>query len=440
MFSIVWSDTTSGAMPLIAKCRSRNSIQLVQHEISRISCSTGELRTDSHAWEQRQLGEVGLTYPGLSGKTKEDFGHGDARFVTYMNVYSNAVANPDGVEAIEKDNRQHEVRNGDVFFTGSSETPDEVGLSSVWLGNSTDTYLNSFCFGYRPSKQLDSLFLASSLRSPQMRSRIILLAQGISRFNISKTQVMQLPLCFPSLPEQRRVGEFFSAIDNLIAAAERQEALLRQKKQAYLQLMFPQDGETEPRLRFAGFSGEWERRQLGDAISAAGIKNKERQNFQSYSISNQSGFVPQSEQFDNGGKPLDADKSSYWIVAPRSFAYNPARINVGSIGYWDGEEPVIVSSLYEVFQTHESVDDSFLLNWFQTCLFTNQIAKRQEGGVRQYFFFDKLQESLISIPSLPEQRRIGAFFSALDNLIDAAEKRTKSLHTLKSAYLQRMFV
>ncbi len=244
----------------------------------------------------------------------------------------------------------------------------------------------------------------------------------------------------PSLPEQRRIGEFFSAIDNLIAAAERQEALLRQKKQAYLQLMFPQDGETEPRLRFAGFSGEWERRQLGDAISAAGIKNKERQNFQSYSISNQSGFVPQSEQFDNGGKPLDADKSSYWIVAPRSFAYNPARINVGSIGYWDGEEPVIVSSLYEVFQTHESVDDSFLLNWFQTCLFTNQIAKRQEGGVRQYFFFDKLQESLISIPSLPEQRRIGAFFSALDNLIDAAEKRTKSLHTLKSAYLQRMFV
>ena len=109
-----------------------------------------------------------------------------------MNVYSNAVANPDGVEAIEKDNRQHKVRNGDVFFTGSSETPDEVGLSSVWLGNSTDTYLNSFCFGYRPSKQLDSLFLASSLRSPQMRSRMILLAQGISRFNISKTQVMQL--------------------------------------------------------------------------------------------------------------------------------------------------------------------------------------------------------------------------------------------------------
>nr|WP_275542128.1 restriction endonuclease subunit S [Pseudoscardovia suis] len=183
----------------------------------------------------------------------------------------------------------------------------------------------------------------------------------------------------------------------------------------------------------------WEQRQLGEVVSASGIKNREQKDLQSYSISNQSGFIPQSEQFDNGGKPLDADKSSYWIVAPHSFAYNPARINVGSIGYWNGEKPVIVSSLYEVFQTHESVDDSFLSDWFRTRLFTNQIAKRQEGGVRQYFFFDKLQESRIRLPSLPEQRRIGEFFSALDSLIAAAERQEALLKQKKQAYLQLMF-
>ncbi|OZG49542.1 type I restriction enzyme S subunit [Pseudoscardovia suis] len=178
---------------------------------------------------------------------------------------------------------------------------------------------------------------------------------------------------------------------------------------------------------------------MGEVVSASGIKNREQKDLQSYSISNQSGFIPQSEQFDNGGKPLDADKSSYWIVAPHSFAYNPARINVGSIGYWNGEKPVIVSSLYEVFQTHESVDDSFLSDWFRTRLFTNQIAKRQEGGVRQYFFFDKLQESRIRLPSLPEQRRIGEFFSALDSLIAAAERQEALLKQKKQAYLQLMF-
>ena len=75
------------------------------------------------AWEQRELGEVGFTYTGLAGKTKEDFGHGSGRFVTYMNVFTNPVSDSTTVEPIEIDNSQNEVRFGDVFFTTSSETP-----------------------------------------------------------------------------------------------------------------------------------------------------------------------------------------------------------------------------------------------------------------------------------------------------------------------------
>ncbi len=366
-------------------------------------------------WEQRQLGEVGLTYPGLSGKTKEDFGHGDARFVTYMNVYSNAVANPDGVEAIEKDNRQHEVRNGDVFFTGSSETPDEVGLSSVWLGNSTDTYLNSFCFGYRPSKQLDSLFLASSLRSPQMRSRIILLAQGISRFNISKTQVMQLPLCFPSLPEQRRVGEFFSAIDNLIAAAERQEALLRQKKQAYLQLMFPQDGETEPRLRFQEFSDSWERHQLGEVIRPIKV-------------------IPVSRYSRHGRFPViqqgDHPIAGYSSDEPYFQYSNVVLFGDHTLSLYRPESPFLLASDGLKVLSCDFPGNDFLYAMLERYKPSNEGYKRH---------FSILKKQHCSFPSLPEQRRIGGFFSTLDNLIAAAEQRAESLRALKSAYLQRMF-
>ena len=387
-------------------------------------------------WEQRQLGEVGLTYPGLSGKTKEDFGHGDARFVTYMNVYSNAVVNPDGVEAIEKDNRQHEVRNGDVFFTGSSETPDEVGLSSVWLGNSTDTYLNSFCFGYRPSKQLDSLFLASSLRSPQMRSRIILLAQGISRFNISKTQVMQLPLCFPSLPEQRRVGEFFSAIDNLIAAAERQEALLRQKKQAYLQLMFPQDGETEPRLRFAGFSGEWEQRQASDQFVA--VKESHHADLPVLSATQNEGMVYRDD-LDIDIKFKEDALESYKMVRPGDFV-----ISLRSFqgGFELSDKTGIVSPAYTVF-THAEIssqDNQYWKQYFKRKAFIESL-KTVTFGIRdgKAISFSDFSSLKCSFPSLPEQRRIGGFFSTLDNLIAAAEQRAESLRALKSAYLQRMF-
>ena len=386
-------------------------------------------------WEQRQLGEVAeIVGGGTPDSSNANYWGGNIDWYTPSEIGASRTVGTSARKITHEGldhSSAHLLPAGSILFTSRAS----IGLMAfISRPSATNQGFQSLI----PNASINPDFLYAL--GPYISRYARRHAAGSTFVEISGGALAKTPMRIPSLPEQRRIGEFFSTLDSLIAAAERQEALLRQKKQAYLQLMFPQDGETEPRLRFAGFSGEWERRQLGDAISAAGIKNKERQNFQSYSISNQSGFVPQSEQFDNGGKPLDADKSSYWIVAPRSFAYNPARINVGSIGYWDGEEPVIVSSLYEVFQTHESVDDSFLLNWFQTCLFTNQIAKRQEGGVRQYFFFDKLQESLISIPSLPEQRRIGAFFSALDNLIDAAEKRTKSLHTLKSAYLQRMFV
>ena len=119
----------------------------------------------------------------------------------------------------------------------------------------------------------------------------------------------------------------------------------------------------------------------------------------------------------------EADKTSYWIVEPRSFAYNPARINVGSIGYQSTSGNVIVSSLYEVFRTDETCDDRFLWHWFKTRLFAQQIEMLQEGGVRLYFFFDKLLKSMISMPSIDEQRLIGEQFDRLDDLITLHQRK-----------------
>ena len=172
-------------------------------------------------WEQRKLGEMGQTYTGLSGKTKDDFGHGQARFVTYMNVFSNPISNPEMTEPIEIDPKQNEVEVGDVFFTTSSETPEEVGMSSILLEKRGKTYLNSFCFGFRPSEKIDSYYLAYMLRSESARAKITLLAQGISRYNISKNKVMEIAVSLPSLDEQKMIGQYFSQLDNLITLHQR---------------------------------------------------------------------------------------------------------------------------------------------------------------------------------------------------------------------------
>ena len=173
------------------------------------------------AWEQRKLGDMGKTFTGLSGKSSDDFGHGDGRFVTYMNVFTNAIADPEMVEPIEIDSKQSTVKYGDIFFTTSSETPEEVGMSSIWLENTLNTYLNSFCFGYRLQTAFDPVYMAYALRSDTFRAKIILLAQGISRYNISKNKVMDIDLAFPSIIEQKQIGKCFLNLDNLITLHQR---------------------------------------------------------------------------------------------------------------------------------------------------------------------------------------------------------------------------
>lgn len=192
----------------------------------------------SEPWEEKPLGNIGEAYSGLSGKNKDDFGHGEGRFVTYMNVFSNAISDPKMTERVEIDKGQNEVKAGDVFFTISSETPDEVGMSSVWVNNTNNVYLNSFCFGFRPSIKNDSYYLAYMLRSNDFRWKVSFLAQGISRYNISKNKVMDISVSIPCLHEQQKIGNYFHQLDELVAQHGTQVKKLKQIKAAFLEKMF----------------------------------------------------------------------------------------------------------------------------------------------------------------------------------------------------------
>ena len=194
-----------------------------------------------------------------------------------------------------------------------------------------------------------------------------------------------------------------------------------------------------PAIRFKGFSDAWEQRKFSDITFLAGEKNKDNLPLESYSITNEHGFLPQDEKFENGGTMREADKRMYYIVSPNSFAYNPARINVGSIGYQNVGKNVIVSSLYEVFKTSEDVDDRLLWHWFKSPDFQKLIMQLQEGGVRLYFYYDKLCMGEVSLPSLEEQRKIGKLFDTLDNLITLHQRKFEKLTNVKKSMLEKMF-
>ena len=196
---------------------------------------------------------------------------------------------------------------------------------------------------------------------------------------------------------------------------------------------------STPAIRFNGFTDTWEQRKFSDITFPAGEKNKDNLPLESYSITNEHGFVPQDEKFENGGTMREADKRMYYIVSPNSFAYNPARINVGSIGYQNVGKNVIVSSLYEVFKTSENVDDRLLWHWFKSPDCQKLIMQLQEGGVRLYFYYDKLCMGEVSLPSLEEQRKIGKLFDTLDNLITLHQRKYDKLTNVKKSMLEKMF-
>lgn len=193
------------------------------------------------AWEEKRLGEIGTTFGGLSGKTKENFGKGKP-YITYKQIFDNSEINTSKFDFVEigQGEKQSRVQYGDVFFTTSSETPNEVGFASVLLEPVDELYLNSFCFGYRPNSfnLLKPDFARFLFRSQQFREMVVKLAQGSTRYNMSKTQLMKLKVSLPAEPEQQKIADFLSTIDRQINLASQQLNRMRTFKKGLLQQMF----------------------------------------------------------------------------------------------------------------------------------------------------------------------------------------------------------
>ena len=355
------------------------------------------------SWEQRKLGDVGETYTGLSGKTKADFGHGQARFITYMNVFSNPISNPEMTEPIEIDPKQNEVEVGDVFFTTSSETPEEVGMSSVLLEKRGKIYLNSFCFGFRPTEKIDSYYLAYMLRSESAREKIILLAQGISRYNISKNKVMEIAVSLPSLDEQKLIGQYFRQLDNLITLHQRKCANLCSPSQVVFSLLF------------ATSTFSWEQRKFEEiAVRSSVICSDDT--------------LPRVEYEDIVSGTGRLNKDIYAKQSIKSgIAFHQGDVLYGKL------RPYLQNWLLPTFDglavgdfwvlQPQNADSSFLYRLIQSRQF-DEVANQSTGTKMPRADWKLVSKTVFSIPSnISEQAAIGTYFTALDSLITLHQRQ-----------------
>ncbi|MGB4204328.1 MAG: restriction endonuclease subunit S [Bacteroidales bacterium] len=192
-------------------------------------------------WEWTTVDKLGKPYGGLSGKSKADFKDGNCPYIPFMNVMSNPIIDTSYFDYVNigPTESQHKAEKGDLFFNGSSETPEELGMCSVLLEDVPNLYLNSFCFGFRLFKEIknNGLYLAYYFRSSYGRKIFYLLAQGATRHNLSKSNFLKIEIQIPKSEEQTRIAQILSDMDNEIAALEKQLEKYKMIKQGMMQVL-----------------------------------------------------------------------------------------------------------------------------------------------------------------------------------------------------------
>ena len=337
-------------------------------------------------WEQRKFGDL---YCKVS--EKNDLSFGSDKIISVANMYFKE----DVKDSSEEYMRTYNVmRLGDIAFEGNKSKNYAHGR---FVENTIGDGIVSHVFDvFRPIAEYDLYFWKYLINNEDVMGRIMTRCTKASTMmtNLVTNDFLKEEIMVPSLDEQRKIGKYLDDLDNLITLHQR-------KCYRFIDIVLD----------------AWEQRKFSEFVKNVAVRNREGLELECYAVTNDRGFISQKDAHDDFGYMVDVDTTAYNIVPPNSFAYNPARINVGSIGYYAGTENVIVSSLYEVFQTADYVDDRFLWHWFKSEHFPKWIERLQEGSVRLYFYYDKLIQCEIKMPSLEEQMKIGAYFNHLDHLI-----------------------
>lgn len=262
--------------------------------------------------------------------------------------------------------------------------------------------------------------------------------------SLSKNNIDKIRTCIPNKSEQQSVASFFTSLDAQISASTSRLASLKQMKAASLQAMFPQEGETVPKVRFKGFDGEWKTRSLNNYAKKRTEKNVNRIYNVTLTNSAEFGIIDQRQFFDHDISNSE-NIDGYFVVRDKDFVYNPrisasapvGPINQNKLGY-----PGVMSPLYLVFEV-KGINHDFLEIYFHTALWHKYMFDNGNSGAR----FDRLtisDDDFMRMPipdiSLAEQQSIASFFTSLDRQIALHTQRLEKLKQIKAACLDKMFV
>ena len=388
----------------------------------------------SGEWKGHKLSEY-LSFKNGLNPNGNRFGRG-IKFISVMDILNNDIITYDcirtSVQATADELAAFAVEKGDILFQRSSETLEDIGRANVYMDNKPAIF-GGFVIRGKKAGDYNPLFFRYLLSNPLARKKIIPLGAGAQHFNIGQENLCRVKLNFPTLQEQSKIATIFTLIDNRIATQNKIIEDLEQLKSALTDQLY------SGQLRFHEFADDWGVSTFGHLTEHFSHRNRNSKHYPVFSVTKDTGFIPQEEQFESREITGD-DISSYKIIRQGEFAYNPARINVGSIARYDNETPCLISSLYVCIKPATDIDSDWLLYLLKSKRAIFYYNLYGEGGVRIYLFYPNFSRIKVKVPSIQEQHRIAALLKYIADKI-LQEKKLKDLYiTQKQFLLQRMFI
>ena len=324
-------------------------------------------------------------------------------------------------------NEENYCQDGDLILADASEDYDGIGkaVEVINVGNNKIVSGLHTILARDTNKVMSLGFKGYLFNTPLIHNQIRVLANGFKVYGISKNNIYDLDVRIPTKTEQEKITNLLILLDKKIELQQRRIEALKIYKRGIIQRIYNRNWNNKIKME--------------EILIQKSIRNTNDEIHNVYSVSNKDGFILQAEQFKDRIVASE-DTRNYKVVEKNDFAYNPARINVGSIARMKQTIKGIISPMYICFKCNEKILPEYLEYFFESSKFTYEMSKRLEGSVRICLSYESMLNIPIELPNKNQQEKISTFLDSLSNKIKLEEKKFMELNKLKKGLLQKMFI
>ena len=392
-------------------------------------------------WEQRKLGDLSSSFEyGLNAAAKEY--DGENKYIRITDIDDDSrefkqedITSPD-TDLSSAEN--YRLSEGDVLF---ARTGASVGKSYIYKASDGLVYYAGFLIRARIKPKYNSEFVFQNTLTGDYEKFIKVTSMRSGQPGVNAQEYSQYQIMVPSKPEQDKISNCLRNLDNLITLHQRKYDKLLSIKKSMLEKMFPRDGSKFPEIRFSGFTDPWEQRKVGELLIERNEQSPMSIEYPLMAFIANEGVAPKGERYDRSSLVTDTENKQYKRTEFGDFIYSSNNLETGSIGL-NKYGKACISPVYSIFQPTGIADSDFLGRRLVRKDFINAMVKWRQGVIYGQW---RIHESdflkiEISVPSVKEQRKIGAYLDDLDHLITLHQRKLEKLKNIKKSMLEKMFV